>query len=176
VNGNKSAPGQRLMSAVGPLRTWAGEVRFALARSGHGHWIGASLRWPMIRRLFGAPRSMKMGTIRSPCPYDAATRHALQSVNLRRPAILHYASWTAVFPISQGGPVTPDSGPHDRPRDRRAKSSHAASADRVIDVASPSSCPAGICRSPFLSGSAHAVGGHPTLVINGLRVSTRRAP
>jgi hypothetical protein len=36
----------------------------------------------------------------------------------------------------------------------------------VIDVASPSSCPAGICRSPFLSGSAHAVGGHLTLVIN----------
>jgi hypothetical protein len=22
------------------------------ARSGHDHWIGASLRWPMIRRLF----------------------------------------------------------------------------------------------------------------------------
>ena len=36
----------------------------------------------------------------------------------------------------------------------------------MIDVASPSSCPAGICRSPFLSGSAHAVGGHLTLVIN----------
>jgi len=34
---------------------------------------------------------MKMGTIRSPCPYDAAARHALQSVILRRPAILHYA-------------------------------------------------------------------------------------
>jgi hypothetical protein len=40
---------------------------------------------------FGAPRSMKMGTILSPCPYDAAARHALKSVNLRRPAILHYA-------------------------------------------------------------------------------------
>jgi len=49
---------------------------------------------------------MKMGTIRSPCPYDAAARHALQSVNLRRPAILHYSSLAAVFPISQGGPVT----------------------------------------------------------------------
>ena len=36
-----------------------------------------------------APRSMKVGTIRSPRPKDAATRHTLQSVNLRRPAILH---------------------------------------------------------------------------------------
>jgi hypothetical protein len=35
-----------------------------------------------------------MGTIHSLCPYDAAARHALQSVNLRRPAILHYA-WAA---------------------------------------------------------------------------------
>jgi hypothetical protein len=34
-------------------------------------------------------------------PYDAAAR-ALQSTNLRRPAILRYASWAAVFPISQG--------------------------------------------------------------------------
>ena len=55
----------------------------------------------------GAPRSMKMGTTRSPWRYDAAIRHALQSANLRRPAILHYASSAAVSPISQGGPVTP---------------------------------------------------------------------
>ena len=40
---------------------------------------------------------MKMGTIRSLCPYDVAARHALQPENLRRPAILHYASWAAVF-------------------------------------------------------------------------------
>jgi len=53
----------------------------------------------------GAPRSMKLGTIRSPWHYDAAARHALQSVNLRRPAPLHYTSRAAVFPISQGGPV-----------------------------------------------------------------------
>jgi hypothetical protein len=38
-----------------------------------------------------APRSMKMGTIRSPYRYDAAACHALQSVTPRRPAILHYA-------------------------------------------------------------------------------------
>jgi hypothetical protein len=55
----------------------------------------------------GAPRSMKMGTTRSPWRYDTAIRHALQSANLRRPAILHYASSAAVSPISQGGPVTP---------------------------------------------------------------------
>jgi hypothetical protein len=42
---------------------------------------------------------MKVGTIVSPWRYDAAARHAPQSVNLRRPAILHYASWAAVFPI-----------------------------------------------------------------------------
>jgi hypothetical protein len=50
---------------------------------------------------------MKMGTIASPCPYDAVARHALQSASPRHPAILHYASWAAVFPISQSGPVTP---------------------------------------------------------------------
>ena len=41
--------------------------------------------------IIGAPRSMKMGTIRSPYRYDAAVCHALQSVTLRRPAIVHYA-------------------------------------------------------------------------------------
>jgi hypothetical protein len=45
---------------------------------------------------------MKMGTIASPWRYDAAARHALQSANLRRPAILRYDSWAAVFPISAG--------------------------------------------------------------------------
>jgi hypothetical protein len=38
---------------------------------------------------------MKMGTTLSPCPYDAATRHALQSVCLRWPAILRYDPWAA---------------------------------------------------------------------------------
>jgi hypothetical protein len=37
---------------------------------------------------FGAPRLMKMGTMHSQCLYDAAVRHALQSANLRRPALL----------------------------------------------------------------------------------------
>jgi hypothetical protein len=40
----------------------------------------------------GAPRPMKMSTIASPCRYDAAARHALQSVNLRQLAILRCAS------------------------------------------------------------------------------------
>jgi hypothetical protein len=50
---------------------------------------------------------MKMGTIRSPCPYDAAVRDALQSVNLRRPAILRYASWGGCLPdfAGQSSPV-----------------------------------------------------------------------
>jgi hypothetical protein len=50
---------------------------------------------------------MKMGNIRSPWRYDAVASCALQSANPRQPAILHHASWAAVFPISQGGPVTP---------------------------------------------------------------------
>jgi hypothetical protein len=35
---------------------------------------------------------MKMGNTRSPCPYDAAARHALQSAMMRHPTTLHYAS------------------------------------------------------------------------------------
>ena len=62
---------------------------------------------------------MKMGTIRSLCPYDAAARHAPQSASMRRPAILHYASWAADFPISQGGPVILDSGHAEHFQDRR---------------------------------------------------------
>ena len=40
---------------------------------------------------------MKMGTIVSQSHYDAAARHALQCVNVRRPAILRYASWGLSF-------------------------------------------------------------------------------
>jgi hypothetical protein len=59
----------------------------------------------------GAPRSMKMGTIRSPCPYDAAARHSLQSANLRRPAISRYASWGCLPDIAERSGYPPDSGP-----------------------------------------------------------------
>ncbi len=52
---------------------------------------------------------MKMGTIRSPCSYDGAGGPALHLANLRRPATLRYASWAAVFQISQGGGYLSDS-------------------------------------------------------------------
>ena len=45
---------------------------------------------------------MKMGTIATLWRYDAAAYHALQSAKLRRNAILRYASWAAVFPVSEG--------------------------------------------------------------------------
>ena len=59
---------------------------------------------------------MKMGTIRSPFPYDAASRHALQSANLRRPAILRYA-WRALLTISPVVRLPFDSDPLDESLD-----------------------------------------------------------
>ena len=47
---------------------------------------------------------MKMEIIHSPWRYDAPACHVLQSVNLRRFAILRYAAWTAVFSVSQDSP------------------------------------------------------------------------
>ena len=41
-----------------------------------------AVAWDRTRLCSGAPRSIKMGTTRSPCPYDAAARHALQSARL----------------------------------------------------------------------------------------------
>ena len=58
---------------------------------------------------------MKMGTIPSPFLYDAGACDALQSVNLRRPAILHYALWAVVFPISQDGRLPIGSGHAEHP-------------------------------------------------------------
>src|SRR5882757_4998605 len=48
---------------------------------------------------------MKMGTIAAPWRYDAVALPAIQPDNLRRTAILRYASRAAVFPISRD-PVT----------------------------------------------------------------------
>ena len=62
---------------------------------------------------------MKMGTTPSPWRYDAAPDQTLQSANPRRPAILRYASWAGVFPISQRSLLTFDSGRADQSRDRR---------------------------------------------------------
>jgi hypothetical protein len=49
----------------------------------------------------GAPRPMKMGTIRSPFHYDDGARHAFQLVKLRLPTTLRYASRAAAFMIWQ---------------------------------------------------------------------------
>src|SRR5215467_11792806 len=54
----------------------------------------------------GAPRSMKMGTIRSRWRYDATARHELRSLSLRRPAMLSYALRAAAFPDFAGWSVT----------------------------------------------------------------------
>ena len=44
---------------------------------------------------------MKMGTIASPWRYDVAAAEAIRPDNLRRTAILRYASWAAVFRMSR---------------------------------------------------------------------------
>jgi hypothetical protein len=67
--------------------------------------------WRMsVQMDIGAPWSTKMGTIRSPCPHDAVARHALQSANLRLPAILYYASMGRGLPtsIASGYPLLAD--------------------------------------------------------------------
>jgi hypothetical protein len=78
-----------------------------IVSSAHRFQRLSAYRWSpeefLQRGEVGAPRSMKMGTTPSPCLYDAAVRRALQSVNLRRPATLHCASWTGVLPASQRG-------------------------------------------------------------------------
>jgi len=57
---------------------------------------------------------MKMGTIRSPWRLMQQPIDALQSANLRRPAILRYASRSdGCLPDFAGWPVTFDSGPLD---------------------------------------------------------------
>jgi hypothetical protein len=48
---------------------------------------------------------MKTGTTASPSRYDAVACHALQSTNLRRTTILHYAPWAGAFPTPQRGPL-----------------------------------------------------------------------
>jgi hypothetical protein len=49
----------------------------------------------------GAPRPMKMGTTASPWRYEVAAADAIRPDNQRRTAILRYALWAAVFPISR---------------------------------------------------------------------------
>jgi hypothetical protein len=54
-----------------------------------------------VLNAIGAPRPMKMGTIAAPWRYDAVALPAIQPDNLRRTAILRYASRAAAFPISR---------------------------------------------------------------------------
>jgi hypothetical protein len=62
---------------------------------------------------------MKMGTIASPWRYEAAAGETIRPDNQRRTAILRYASWAAVFPISLVLRLPFDSGPFDQSWDRR---------------------------------------------------------
>jgi hypothetical protein len=62
---------------------------------------------------------MKMGTIALPWRYDAATAQAIRPDNLRWIAILRYASWAAVFPISWVVRSPFDCGHFDQSRERR---------------------------------------------------------
>jgi len=64
----------------------------------------------------GAPRPMKMGTIASPWRYDVAADQTIRPHDLRRTAILRYASWTPVFPISRMVRLPFDCGHFDQSR------------------------------------------------------------
>lgn len=60
---------------------------------------------PVLYRS-GASRPMKMGTIASPWRYDAAAADAIRLDNLRRTAVLRYASWAGCLFDFAGGSVT----------------------------------------------------------------------
>lgn len=61
-------------------------------------------------RKTGAPRPMKMSTIRSLCPYDVSARDALQSEKLRHLTTLHHAL-RALPSIWEDGPLASRSIP-----------------------------------------------------------------
>src|ERR1700730_11862487 len=82
---------------------------------------------------------MKMGTTVSPWRYDAVACRAPQSANVRRPAILRYASRAAIFPIWEVVRSPVYSGPsRSIPGRRDAKSGNATrwSGGRWIGVLS----------------------------------------
>jgi hypothetical protein len=62
---------------------------------------------------------MKMGTTASPWRYDAAAAQAIPPDNLRRTAILRYASWAAVRPISPVVRLPFGCGHFDQSQERR---------------------------------------------------------
>jgi hypothetical protein len=55
---------------------------------------------------------MKMGTIASLRRYDVAAAEAIRPDNLRRTAILRYASWAAVFRMSRVARLPFDGSSH----------------------------------------------------------------
>jgi hypothetical protein len=83
-------------------------------------------------------------TVQQVFPHVAFRREVTvgQSSNLRRAALLHYASCVAVFPIPQDGPVCLDSGHAGQSRDRR-------------DVLTADSCTA---ASAFFNSVRHQIG------------------
>ena len=98
----------------GDARRWLSDC-LHVATSSSARYI------PWVRATYelvqGAPRPMKMGTARSPFPYEAAACHALQSARLRYPTTLHYAS--RALPSILGVCLPFDNGPLDQSRDRR---------------------------------------------------------
>jgi len=69
-------------------------------------WTFSLARISRCKVETGAPRPMKMGTIASPCPYDAVARHALQIGKSATSRDISLPITRNRFPISQGGPVT----------------------------------------------------------------------
>jgi hypothetical protein len=80
-----------------------------------GHY-GGEIAPYLAKSYSGAPRPMKMGTIASPWRYDVAADQTIRPHHLRRTAILRYASWTPVFPISRIVRLPFDCGHFDQSR------------------------------------------------------------
>jgi hypothetical protein len=77
---------------------------------------------------------MKMGTIASLRRYDVAAAEAIRPDNLRRTAILRYASWAAVFRMSRVARLPFDGSSHfDQSRVRPM--GHSRHRNRIIAIA-----------------------------------------
>ena len=75
--------------------------------------------------LGGAPRSMKMGTTRSPSPYDAAACHTSQPAKLRR---------SSTFPLRLAGGYLPDfAGGRFTPQYRSSRSTLGSTSCAISD-------------------------------------------
>ncbi len=87
---NISEVARRNGVARGLLTVWRGQVAAAVAGK-----APSFVRKPLAPNR-GEPResSAKMGTIASPCHYEAAANSPLRASKLRRPAMRHFASTT----------------------------------------------------------------------------------